>query len=100
MPDSYTGIAEVITAIAFLITSVLSGVAAIMARRTVAAIAVVSDKVVAVESKVEVVHAATNSMKDKLVAITADKSFAEGLKEGREEKNPPQNRPKEGTRNG
>lgn len=92
----YSGTAQIITAIATMITVISSTVAAVLARRSAKALTVVSDKIMNVTEKIETVHVATNSMKDKLVALTGEKEFAAGLKEGREEKNPPVNRKPEG----
>jgi len=37
-----------------------------------------------VASKVEVIHASTNSMKDELVKVTGESEYAKGLKKGEE----------------
>ena len=42
--------------------------------------------------KIEVVHKATNSLTDRLVVSETEKAMAAGLKEGREDLNPPINR--------
>lgn len=57
---------------------ILSGVAALMAYLT-------SEQTKALADKVEVIHAATNSMKDALVKSTGEASFAEGREAGRAE---------------
>lgn len=69
-------IAQIIVALATLITSLT---AAIVGLRN--------------STKIDVIHTATNSMKDQLVAVTAASSKAEGNLEGRAELKAEQKKP-------
>jgi hypothetical protein len=79
-------IAQIMTA-AGVITTALASVASMLASwHNTIKIDTVTAKVDTVTTAVAEVHAATNGLTGKLVALTAKSSLAEGVKQGRDEK--------------
>ena len=73
---------EVITSLALLGAAISPVLVAYFAYKQ----AQIAKKVAHIDEKVEVIHTATNSMKDALVLATAKASLAQGKAEGRAEK--------------
>lgn len=65
-----TEIAQVVTAVGLLLTGMSSAMGLLQSWRN--------------GRKIEEIHVATNSMKDKLVQVTGEAKYAEGLKHGEE----------------
>ena len=73
----------IIHALAMLITAITAGTAAVMAAMAKNRASAVLEKTNRLGVALEVVHQATNSMKDALVKSTSESSHAAGEKQGR-----------------
>ena len=75
-------IAQIITAVGFLITACTSAGAMIQSRRNGKKVAAIDEKATMIADNVMIIEKATNSMKDALVLATAKASVAEGTAAG------------------
>ena len=79
-------IAQIMTAAGVLATAGVGAASLIASLRNARKLENTDSKLDKVASSVAEVHAATNGLTSKLVALTAKSSLAEGVKQGRDEK--------------